>query len=291
MLGGGPAAGKSTMLKSSELKDIPLGGKGAVEVNPDLFKELLPEYQAMLAAGDSNAAAFTHEESSYLAVQLQADAIANGQDLIIDGVGASYDKTIALAQPAGYRIQGYYAFVDPELAVQRAVDRGVKTGRYVMESYIRERHQKVAQIFEDAAGKMDSIALYDTTDGARKVASAEKGVLKVTDQEAYDRFLGYGKPSAIEEFLMDKTSYAITNSDVVDGESLVELDDFYARDENDNIERMVTEIVLGISKNECRVIRTESDSQLYDRLKVEIDEAKALGQMIVYDYSCHEDFD
>ena len=94
------------MLKSSELKDMPLGGKGAVEVNPDLFKAELPEYQAMLAAGDSNAAAFTHEESSYLAKQLQADAIANRQDLIVDGVGVNVDYTLSLTRPAGYRTEG-----------------------------------------------------------------------------------------------------------------------------------------------------------------------------------------
>lgn len=193
MLGGGPAAGKSTMLASGNLK-IPTGGKAAVSVNPDEFKELLPEYQQRVKDGDLTAAAFVHEESSYLAKRILRAAIENGQDVVHDGVGVNYERVIEEARPRGYTIRGYYAYLpDPEIAVKRAAERAKKTGRAVPESYIRERHRKISQIFPDAAKKLNSVELYDTSSEARLVAYGDNGALKILDAAAYEVFLKIGR--------------------------------------------------------------------------------------------------
>jgi predicted ABC-type ATPase len=193
-LGGGPAAGKTTMLKSGGVNVPSTIERRAVLVNPDEMKERLPEYVSMVRAKDPTAAMFTHEESSYLAKRVQAAAIENGQDLLIDGVGTNYQKTLDLAKPAGYKVKGFYAYIpDPEEAVRRATARAVKTGRQVPADYIRGKHIEVSQKFSDAAAKMDEIELYDTSDGARLVARGIGGKLDVIDPAAYDNFLAIGR--------------------------------------------------------------------------------------------------
>ena len=192
MLGGGPAAGKSTMLKSKSL-NVPAPGVEAVEVNPDLVKERLHEYQTRVDAGDVDAARYVHEESSYLAKRIHKAALERGQAVVHDGVGVSYERVVKQAKAMGYVVKGYYAFVDPDLAVARAVARGKKTGRFVPETYIRERHRKVSQIFEDAARVLENIELYDTTDEAVLVARGSGGKLEVVDAERYARFLAIGR--------------------------------------------------------------------------------------------------
>ena len=192
MLGGGPAAGKSTMLKSGNLT-VPEGGVDAVLVNPDEMKERLPEYRQMVQAKDETAASFVHEESSYLAKRAMKAAIQRGQDVLVDGVGVNYGKMMKVADPAGYKTKGYYAFLpNVDEAVARANARAAKTGRAVPEAYIREKHAEVSGIFEDAASKMASMVLYDTSDGARRVAEFDRGQPTFVDQEAYDHFLTIG---------------------------------------------------------------------------------------------------
>jgi hypothetical protein len=51
-LAGGPASGKSTLLKQGHVK-VPAD---AVDVNPDIVKTMLPEYRALVAAGDKRPA-------------------------------------------------------------------------------------------------------------------------------------------------------------------------------------------------------------------------------------------
>lgn len=190
MLGGGPAAGKSSMVRSGGLPIPDTKLREAVLVNPDEIKELMPAY-AGWQGEQSGRAAFAHEESSYLAKRVQKAAVETRRNVLLDGVGTNYDKTLRIARPAGYKVKGYYAFVDPEEAVARATARGIKTGRFVPESYIRSKHAEVAKIFEDAAGKLDEITLFNTNDGvqmvARKVAG---GQLEILDDAAYDYFQG-----------------------------------------------------------------------------------------------------
>lgn len=191
MLGGGPAAGKSTMLASGAI-EFPAEAD-AVQSNPDLFKEQLPEYKSMVEDGDPTAADYQHEESSYVSKRVNKAAIESGRDLVIDGVGKNFADIAALTRPNGYRLVGHYAFVDPELAVKRATDRAAKTGRVVPIDYIRAAHKSVSQVWLDAVKTFDEITLYDTTEGARPVARAVNGRLVIEDPERYAYFLSIGQ--------------------------------------------------------------------------------------------------
>jgi predicted ABC-type ATPase len=206
MLGGGPAAGKSTITEDPRYAIPTTGEHGtarqAVLVNADEEKEANPTYQRMLAAGDPRAASFCHEESSYFAKQIQMAAMKNGQDVVLDGTGnsklASVVGKIDAAHEAGYKVNGIYVTCPTDEAVSRAVARAEKTGRVVPESTIRSTHASVSRIVPEIASKFDSFKLVDTTPGGKDsgkvIAETTFGKpLTVNSPDAYQTFLDKGK--------------------------------------------------------------------------------------------------
>jgi hypothetical protein len=198
MTGGGPASGKSSILVGGD--KLPDAGD-AVNVNPDLIKDMLPEYQVLVAAGDRMAATYVHEESSLIRKRLEAAAIAGNYNVILDTTGdSSVDKltsNLSAYRNAGYKINAYYATNDPDLAVQLAESRGERTGRYVPESVLRTAHEDVSRTFPAAAsaGVYDHYELYDTNiqGQPRLVASGDgPGDPHVADPALWNTFLDKG---------------------------------------------------------------------------------------------------
>lgn len=191
VMGGGPAAGKSTIVKSGAVS-VP---ENSVEVNADLCKEKLPEWET---AGDARAQ-FTHEESSYLAKRTQAAAFERQQNVLLDGTGdtspESMSKKIDTARNAGYQVEGHYVTLDTDMAVANALARGKETGRYVPEEVVRATHAGVSQTFPAVAHRFDKVSLYDTTvmGKPRLIASGGGGVVDIIDQTAYDAFIAKGR--------------------------------------------------------------------------------------------------
>ena len=191
VMGGGPAAGKSTIVKSGAVS-VP---ENSVEVNADLCKEKLPEWET---AGDSRAQ-FTHEESSYLAKRTQAAAFERQQNVLLDGTGdtspESMSKKIDTARAAGYQVEGHYVTLDTDMAVANALARGKETGRYVPEEVVRATHAGVSQTFPAVAHRFDKVSLYDTTvmGKPRLIAKGGGGVVDILDQTAYDAFIAKGR--------------------------------------------------------------------------------------------------
>lgn len=115
-----PGAGKSTFAE-------PLLQKGALEIDPDLVKPQLPEY-------DNGIGAFAvHEESSAITRGVLEKAMTNGDDFVWPRID-SPEKMLAdlkSLKDAGYKVNIKYIDVDPAVALQNAVNRFVKTGRYV----------------------------------------------------------------------------------------------------------------------------------------------------------------
>lgn len=188
-LGGGTASGKSTAFGK------PSGDQ--VLIDSDQIKNELPEYPRMVKAGDPKAAAFVHEESSYLAKRIQAEAIARGYHFTLDGTGDSaYEKMLSKIEQArrgGHQVVGKYVTVDTDEAVRRAEQRAAETGRAVPETTIREIHASVSDVLARliANGDLDAAELWDTN-GPRAVKIGEKqlnGTWTVLDQAAWQRFL------------------------------------------------------------------------------------------------------
>jgi predicted ABC-type ATPase len=197
MMGGGPASGKSTM----EKKVFGEARGQAVKIDPDEIKKLLPEYRDMVAAGDDNAAAFVHEESSYLGKRILKAAQERRQDIVFDGVGDgnpdSVLSRIATARANGYEVKGYYVTIPTDEAVARATARAARTGRVVPESTIRSQHAAVSRVLPEIAEEFDEVQLFDNTTTLKLIGEGSRGRFKVLDDEAYDSFLGKAADNGI----------------------------------------------------------------------------------------------
>lgn len=197
MLGGGPAAGKTTLTESGLVPTRE--SLQAVYVAPDDIKMMLPEMQDGIAAGDTRIGENMHEESSILGKQILADSMAAGQNIVVDGTGDtsvnSLTGKVEAMQAAGYEVNGHYVTLPTNEAVGRMYTRGDTTGRYLDESTTRAIHTSVSSILPEMTSKFDSVRLYDNTGVARGgqapiiMSSTKDGGTTVQDPAAYDRFL------------------------------------------------------------------------------------------------------
>lgn len=192
LMGGGPAAGKSTIIGSLGL------GENVVTVDPDHYKTQLPEYEA----GRPDGAAFVHEESSDIGKSLTREASAGGYNLLVDGTGDGrievLEARVKAMKGAGQRVVAHYVTTDTETAVSRSEARARRTGRYVPESVIRAVHAGVSRTVPQAIerGLFDEFTLWDTSAGRKKIAEARGKELTVHDEEAWRRFLAKGNEPA-----------------------------------------------------------------------------------------------
>lgn len=206
LMGGGPAAGKSSIIKSGGVK-VP-GGKKAVQVNADDIKDQLPEYEELRGQRWEQAAEFAHEESSELSKAAMEAAYAQGSDIVLDGTGnSSLDSLkgkIGKMRAKGYKVKAHYVTIPTEEAVTRSRARGEKEGpdggRFVPDHVVRDTHQSVSAIFPDAvaAGLFDEVTLWDN-DGPpgsppTLVASGVGTELTVHDEALYKKFLAKATP-------------------------------------------------------------------------------------------------
>jgi predicted ABC-type ATPase len=193
MLGGAPANGKSTLINSGKLPHP----EGILKVDPDEIKKQLPEYSFMTKAGDKRAAAFVHEESSFIGKEITAQAFKKGYDILSDGVGdGTFDelnKKIQKIKSAGKRIRADYVSLDTDLSFNLAAERAIKTGREVPADYILEMNREISKLIPEIIEKkaIDELFLWDTNinGNPRLILSQIDGKLTVYDQDLYNRFL------------------------------------------------------------------------------------------------------
>lgn len=194
MMGGGPAAGKSSILEDGHF-EVP-DKFNAVHINADDVKREIPEYEEMVSRGDKDAAAYAHEESSALVKRVSGVAYENGYNTVLDGTGdnsvKSVEKKINEARAAGMKIVGCYVTCPTEDAVFRNEQRYIKTNRFVPPEVVRETHRGVSRILPQVAHLFDEVKLYDTTVKGKPVLIAESTYgkpMKVLNQGLYDKFL------------------------------------------------------------------------------------------------------
>ena len=173
MLGGGPASGKSSAIKSGSIT-VP-DKTQAVQINADDVKGELPEFERMRMSDDNsdffNGASFAHEESSLLAKDIQSKAFSLNQDVVLDGTGdSSINKLtgkINEAKSAGYAVHGIYLTVPTDVAISRSFERSLGSGerRFVPPSIVAATHASVSDTFVDAISKnglFDKLDLWDS---------------------------------------------------------------------------------------------------------------------------------
>jgi predicted ABC-type ATPase len=197
-LAGGPASGKTSIVRAGGTE---MNG-AAVDINPDIVKAMLPEFEKMKAAKDPTAAAKMHEESSHIAKMVMNLAVARKQNVLVDGVGNSppgkFAGKIKAATDAGYDTKVVYATIPTDEAVARSTKRANDPksdsyGRVVPEGYIRAAHKDVsARYIEDVSKLGVAIDVWDNTGRPPKLIAQHPkiGATTVHDRKAYADFVG-----------------------------------------------------------------------------------------------------
>ena len=195
-MGGAPATGKSSIINSGDVV-LP---QGILVVDSDAIKAQLPEYGEMVNRGEREAAARVHEESSTLSKSITATAAKNGYDIVNDGVGdgkyESIVKKVEEQREAGKKVVANYVTTDTETSLQRARQRGERTGRVVPEEYIKSMHREISGLVPKLAQNkvFDELRLYDNNGAKPKLIFEQKGSkITVYDQAAYNKFLAKAK--------------------------------------------------------------------------------------------------
>ncbi len=191
MMMGGPASGKSTMVKSAGLGSM----EDFVVADADAVKNMIPEYRVGVNNRLKQAASMAHEESSYLVKQIREEAINARKNLVIDGTGsktASYEKNIKKLRDQGYEIRLMMADTPMDVALDRAKNRARKTGRYVPDDVLKNAYAGIPSGFQKIAEMVDSAAIYDTNvklgEPSRLVYTKTNASETIHDSEHYSKF-------------------------------------------------------------------------------------------------------
>jgi predicted ABC-type ATPase len=175
LMGGGPATGKSSVVKSGDV----IIDKNTVKIDSDAIKKLLPEYQRGLELKDANIASYVHEESSALAKRIVSIGNTGNYNVLLDGTGdgsiASLTKKIAQARDNGMKVVGNYVTCSTQEALRRNAERALKTGRLPPPEMLIRTHKAVSDIAPQTAHLFDEVNLFDTNDGVKLIATGGNG--------------------------------------------------------------------------------------------------------------------
>lgn len=131
-----PGAGKSKVLNTVYVNHL----NYSVLIDPDEIKKEKLDY-------DPKAPHVYHEWSKAEARKRMYQAIANDQDLVIDGTGTNVEKMVKWIrdfQAAGYEVEIVYV----QVSVATAIKRNANRMRVVPESLIREKAETISVAFE-----------------------------------------------------------------------------------------------------------------------------------------------
>jgi hypothetical protein len=199
------------------------GMTNTIVINPDLFKELIPEYKELADSGSLYAASGVHEESSDLAKRLQREAMERGFHVVIDGTGDSGEDKMGMklidANESGYDVKVAVVSISTEDAIVRAWGRyengkakfdadpeNATRPRMVPLGIIAEQHQSVSDFFIRGGKRDERLAngfhglefissgtVYDNSSPpdqpAKPIARFDNGELVILDEFLFDKFL------------------------------------------------------------------------------------------------------
>lgn len=191
LMGGGPASGKSSLIRKGVVKH-----PAHVLANPDEFKADLPEYREGVAAKDSGIAAATHDESSYLNKRVMSEAASRNKNVVWDGTGDSTFENlkgrIDVFRKRGYSVRADYATISTEEALRREALRAASSGRQVPRSVVVSTHANVSKVFPEAVrkGLFDEVNLWDNSGTDPVLIASGRGTrLTVYDETRYAAFI------------------------------------------------------------------------------------------------------
>ena len=206
VMGGAPASGKGTIKRVMANRGV-YNPTRFVDMDPDAFKILLPEYRAIQGMGDSRAAFTVHNEGNEIFRSLFDEITMPGNNqrhLILDKTMSDLDDfhLIDTLKDRGYEVFGVGAHVPFEEMINRATSRALGGGRDLPANILLEKGFDFANNFESLIGKIDNFVLLDNMEQPFKIGakSSGKNVLNVFDTDVLDELLLQRKidPSVID---------------------------------------------------------------------------------------------
>jgi len=194
LLAGGSASGKTRLFKSllslkAVLNPVTMHG---VWIDPDLCKEKLPTFDAVVRRGDPTEYETLHEESSVLSKDVARGAIDRRYDLVLDTTLSNKAKAVRLLtqlSEAGYTVHILAAVCPLVLAHERNQKRFREEGRRVPAEALTRTHQDFWVNHLAYLTFCDQFLMYDTTQepkllGYRAVVDGQI-VLGINDRMRY----------------------------------------------------------------------------------------------------------
>ena len=196
MFGGGSASGKSTVVNSIVAPLIKQTGLRFANVDCDVLKEDIPEYDLCKKENIDTAAMRVHRESSDLCMECIDALIKHGKCFTYDGVMGDYHRTAKLVdilKDNGYDVYVYATDVPTDLAIERANKRE----RKINEDIIRNAHNTFAQAFPATMElPITHFALYDNSQPEGQPPTLIVDSTGVKDQSLYDKFIQKGEEAS-----------------------------------------------------------------------------------------------
>lgn len=153
LMGGLPGSGKSSIVKEMALDNY-------VRIDSDAIKMALPEYAGWNAA-------LLQLEADDVIGKLMVRAASERRNVLLDGTMKTYEKANRLTDVManlGYKIGVVFSDVAPEEAIQRAITRYQKAGRFVDPLAIAAHdHQNIAS-YHRLKNEVDFARLYDNNE-------------------------------------------------------------------------------------------------------------------------------
>jgi predicted ABC-type ATPase len=158
---GGPGSGKSAAMRDIDKSSF-------VQVNPDDIRVELPEWAAAVdpKATYKDAAAKTHEESSFLAKRVLKEAVEQGKNVLVDGTGGHLEgflNKMQMLKDHGYKVHVVVAHTDEQTGRGRIAERAEKEGRDVPERMIATTYAAMPKNIGHVMKLADHIKIFDTT--------------------------------------------------------------------------------------------------------------------------------
>jgi len=141
-----------------------LPSENLVHIDPDFFKNVMPEWRGFTAHNAHEAGTMCHKESCFLQELGQTIAMRDSQHTWIDGSLGDYEwytkvfANIRTKYPQ-YRIALIYVYCSEEEVYRRAKRRGDQTGRYVPEDTLKFSLKKTRESFDILGELADFVAL------------------------------------------------------------------------------------------------------------------------------------
>lgn len=196
IIGGPVAIGKST-LRTTYGQQLGIPGRdGALHLDPDEIRELIPEHRDWILNPQVNASELTHAESMHLVQEGVKEAIAANMDVVHDTTGRDFRDVLTNLDAAGYSKIAHFATGDLKKAIEQSAERARLTGRWREPSDIKRSFNSMPGVIQGhiAADTFDEFYLWDTSSRPPVlVAKKAKGSpLQILEKKAWDKMLNGG---------------------------------------------------------------------------------------------------